>query len=158
MKTTNAAVPKRTTCEIDGKLRDAVTQEQGWIEYCLPYLDKQTVFKGEAITLSAYHASKQPQVVEPPAISSVLPLFYEKAATPAMIKHGMHVQQKATEHLNPGQVPITTCDPPLFAITKCIQWTWPATHGEDKHIVLLGGLHTEMALWSSLGDILQGPG
>ena len=47
-----------------------------------------------------------------------LPLFYEKSATPAMVRHDMDVQQKAIEYLNPGQIPVTTFDQPLFALCK----------------------------------------
>jgi hypothetical protein len=39
-----------------------------------------------------------------------------------------------------------------------MQWKWPATHGEKEHIIMLGGLHTEMALWNTLGDVLEGSG
>ena len=30
--------------------------------------------------------------------------------------------------------------------------------GEQVHVVTLGGLHTEMALWKTLGDVLEGSG
>ena len=30
----------------------------------------------------------------------------------------------------------------------------PEILGEDKFVVMLGGLHIEMALWSTIGDIL----
>ena len=33
----------------------------------------------------------------PPAVCALLPLFNEKSATPAMIKHGMDVQQKSID-------------------------------------------------------------
>ncbi len=95
---------------------------------------------------------------DPPAVCALLPLFYEKAASPAMIKHGMDVQKQAIEYLNPGQIAVTTFDQPLFALAKYVQWKWPATHGEALYVVMLGGLHTEMALWSTLGDILEGSG
>ena len=65
---------------------------------------------------------------------------------------------RETEYLNPGQVPVTACDQPLFAIAKFVQWNWPATHGEDVHVVMLGGLHFEMALWSVCGDLLKASG
>ena len=38
----------------------------------------------------------------------MLPLFYEKAATPAMMKHGMDVLQQAINFLNPNQIPVIT--------------------------------------------------
>ena len=75
-----------------------------------------------------------------------------------MVKHGMNVVRKATDCLNPGQIPITTFDQPLFAIAKFVQWKWPTTHGENMHVVMLGGLHTEMALWNTVGYLLDGSG
>lgn len=47
---------------------------------------------------------------------------------------------------------------PLFAIGKQIQWTWPDIYGEDKFILVLGGLHIEMAMVNVLGDWLEGSG
>ena len=38
-----------------------------------------------------------------------------------MVKHGMNMQLKATAHLNPGQIPVTTFDQSLFAIAKFVQ-------------------------------------
>ena len=85
----------------------------------------------------------------------MLPLFYEKSATPAMIKHGMDVVKQATNLLNPGQIPVTTFDQPLFALAKLVQWHFPATHGGGQYVAMLGGFHTEMALteiyWKALG-------
>ena len=46
----------------------------------------------------------------------------------------------------------------FFALAKLVQWKWPESHGEAKHVVMLGGLHTEMALWNTLGDMLEGSG
>eukprot|EP00745_Piridium_sociabile_P034704 TRINITY_DN5991_c0_g1_i13.p1 TRINITY_DN5991_c0_g1~~TRINITY_DN5991_c0_g1_i13.p1 ORF type:complete len:843 (-),score=177.10 TRINITY_DN5991_c0_g1_i13:511-3039(-) len=39
-----------------------------------------------------------------------------------------------------------------------MQWTFPDIFGEDKFVVMLGGLHIEMALWSTMGDLLRGSG
>ena len=75
-----------------------------------------------------------------------------------MIKHGMDVQKWVIQYLNPGQIPVTTFDQPLFALAKLVQWKWPESHGEAKHVVMLGGLYTEMALWNTLGDMLEGSG
>ena len=100
----------------------------------------------------------QSPVEDPPALCALLPLFYEKSATPAMIKHGMDVVRQTVEFLNPGQIPVTTFEQPLFALAKFVHWRWPDTHGERVHVVMLGGLHTEMALWSTLGDVLDGSG
>ena len=50
------------------------------------------------------------------------------------------------------------CDCPIFAKAKFIQWTWPTTHGEDKFVVMFGGLHLEMGMWNMLGDYLADSG
>ena len=49
-------------------------------------------------------------------------------------------------------------DAPLFALAKFVQWKWPVTHGEEKFIAMFGGLHTEMAMWTTYGDYLEGSG
>ena len=71
-----------------------------------------------------------------PVISGLLPLFYEKASSLAMVKHGMEMQRQATAHLNPGQIPVTPFDQPLFAIAKICSWrkqacsdVWWIAHG-----------------------------
>ena len=93
-----------------------------------------------------------------PVISRLLPLFYEKASSLAMVKHGMEMPRQATGHLNPWQIPVTAFDQPLFAIAKFVQWSWPLVHGESNHVVMFGGLHIEMALWSVCGDLLEDSG
>ena len=59
---------------------------------------------------------------------------------------------------NLGQGPVFTLDQPLFATAKIIQWNWPESYGEDKFVILLGGLHIEMATLATLGDLLDGSG
>ena len=54
------------------------------------------------------------------ALIQLLPLFYHKAATVAMIKHGIDVLHQATQFLNPGQIPLMTFDALLFALAKFI--------------------------------------
>ena len=46
----------------------------------------------------------------------------------------------------------------LLLFVKQIQWTWPDTFGEDKYVVVMGGLHIEMNVMKLLGDILTGSG
>ena len=63
-----------------------------------------------------------------------------------MIKHSMDVIRNAAQHLNPGQTPVVTFDQPLFALAKQIQCKWPQEYGEQKFVVIFGGLHIEMAV------------
>ena len=61
-----------------------------------------------------------------PGISTILPLFMEKAATPAMIKHAFNVLIAIVSLCNPGQYPIMATDLPIYAIGKQLQWMYPA--------------------------------
>ena len=132
-------------------------REERWLEYSLGKLDEGSVSSSVAVTWEAYHASTQTEE-DPPALTALLSLFYEKAATPAMVKHGMDVLRQAITFLNPNQIPVITVDQPLFALAKMVHWKWLTSHGEQAYDVMLGGLHIEMALWSVLGDLLDGSG
>lgn len=46
----------------------------------------------------------------------------------------------------------------MFAIAKKIQWTWPDAYEERRFVILMGGLHIEIAILSVLGDWLEGSG
>ena len=102
-------------CSIQSCLSEERSKEEMWLEHALELLTQENLTGVDDLVWAAYHASKQPSTEDPPAVCSLLPLFYEKAATPAMIKHGMDVQRLAIEHINPGQIPITTFDQPLFS-------------------------------------------
>ena len=40
-------------------------------------------------------------------------------------------------------------------MAKQDQWNWPVKYGEDKYVVMIGGLHIEMAALKTLGDWLR---
>ena len=85
-------------------------------------------------------------------------MFYNVAHSEAMISHAMKVVKKAVSHLNGNQTPILAMDQPLYAIAKKLQWMLPSIYGEEKFVVMFGGLHIEMAAFKMLGDILAGSG
>jgi len=49
-------------------------------------------------------------------------------------------------------------DQPLYAVAKQLQWRFPNLYGKDKYVIMLGGLHTEMAALRTIGDIVDGSG
>ena len=65
---------------------------------------------------------------------------------------------KAVEHLNPGQAAVIEFDQPLYALLKQIQKRYPDTMGEDKLVVMLGGLHIQLAVLKAVGSWLLGSG
>ena len=75
-----------------------------------------------------------------------------------MINYSMNVVKAATEYLNPGQIPVLVMVQPLFAIAKTIQWNFTATHGEDKYVIIAGGLDKYMTAIKVIGDLLDGRG
>ena len=109
------------------------------------------------LSWSAYYASKIIQIPTKCA-SAMLPLFEDFAHTVAMIRHSMTIIQSAVQYLNPGHIPVLVCDQPLFAIAKQIQWTWKYNYGENKLVLMFGGLHIEMAAWKAVGTWLEGSG
>ena len=96
--------------------------------------------------------------IGPGGISALLPLFFEKAASIAMNKHGMTIAKEEIARLNPEQIPIIVGYQSLFALCKYVQWTWPDNFGASWYVVFLGGMHLEMALWRVLGDLLDHSG
>ena len=63
---------------------------------------------------------------------------------------------KAVEHLNPGQTAVIAFDQPLFALAKEIQWRHSDAIGEDKLVVMLGGLYIELGVLKAIGSWLSG--
>ena len=159
MKPSVLAVPENDRAltiqnEDDANVNQAIDEEELWINEATPLLS-ENITKDNAVSWAAYHASRQDMPSNPPAITALLPLFNEKADSPAMVKHAMTIVKDTTEFLNAGQMPVIACDCPIFAMCKYTQWKYPETHGEEKIVIMFGGLHIEKALWTALGDMLD---
>ena len=157
LKKESVSVPKSSNrvTVVTKCLEEAKLKEVAWLHHAVQLLKNCHLECGDAVTWATYHASLADGSTIEPVISQLMPVFYEKVVTAAMVKHGMTVQQKTTQFLNPGQIPVTAFDAPLL---KLVQWKWPDTHGEDKYVVMMGGLHIEMAMWNTFGDYLGGSG
>ena len=99
------SVPERNCQNFTSTLSRSKLREDGWLKVVLELLETK-LEKRQRVTWAAYHATLQPPMVVPPAITALLPLFCEHADSPAMIKHGMEVIKDITEYLNPGQFPV----------------------------------------------------
>ena len=163
-------------CNVNGDdeaLCLATMKETGWLNHMRQYVEDQqqidkedmqpTVTKqagnGKAtsknatsvVSWSAFHGERQKHV-NAGCQSSLLPLFAEVAHSIAMIKHAITVFMKAVEHLNPGQAAVIAFDQPLYVLAKQIQWGYPDSMGEDKLVVMLGGLHLGLAVLKAIGS------
>ncbi|CAB3995763.1 Hypothetical predicted protein [Paramuricea clavata] len=156
LKYTHVQVAESNSEPVKLDLTDAKLEECDWMEHSLQHISDVELWKTSSLTWSAYDATQQQPTSELTAICALLPLFYEKSNTPAMIKHGMDIHRQATEYLNPGQIPVITFDQPLFAIAKYVLWKWSDLYGEKVYVVMMCGLHIEKALWNTVGDLLDG--
>lgn len=132
--------------------------ESDWLRHINTFLERPHEEDNNVnLSWSGYHAAqeiKKPQ----PAINALLPLFYEKATDPAMVKHSMNLTKILTAYLNPGQTAVLCADQQLYAIIKAIQWNWPQEYGESHIVSMLGPLHIEKAFLRVLGQFLEGSG
>ena len=110
------------------------------------------------ITLSARYASHNRTKDIEITIAPLLPLLRNHAHSVATIKHVMNKIRETVAFLNPGQTPIITADQPLYALAKHVQWHCPDEYGEDKFVIMFGGLHIEMTAMKSIGSILEDSG
>ena len=143
------------------RLTTDLSNEDGWLKHVKDVLHNngQDQIQQSFIAWAAFHVSRTAAVTNlQPDISCLLPLFQEEAKSVTMILHATNTVKSSVEFLNPGQTPVIACNQPLYAIAKKIQWQWPGTQRENNFVVVLGGLHTEMTAWRTLGDFLGGSG
>ena len=89
------------------------------------------------------------------SITFLLPLLRDEAHSIATIKHILEKIKETVQFLNPGQV--VAADQPLYSLPKQIMCQWPE-YGEDKVVMMFGGLHIETAALKSVGSLLQHSG
>ena len=136
---------------------NTVSSETDWLNRVMNSVEDQTPDPVN-ITWAGYHSEICEHVVHPRPIISMLPMFRHSAHTAAMIRHSLTVVKRTISFVNPGQIPVVTYDQPLFALAKQIQWQWPHTFGEDQFVVMMGGLHIEMAALRMIGHWLDSSG
>ena len=116
-------------------------EENRWLKNVYETLLDPEIEAPKNISWAAYHANryqKKDLIVSP---SALLPLFHENAHSVAMIHYSMNLIKNAVDHINSGQIPVIAFDQPLYTIAKQIQSKWPEMYGEEKFVIMLGGLH-----------------
>ena len=96
--------------------------------------------------------------MEETGINPILPLISKPVHTVKAQYHCMGIISHTIKHINPGQIPIDTCDQPVFALTKEIQWRYPEMFSEEQYFSILGGLHIEQELLVVHGELVAGSG
>ena len=118
------------------------------------FIEQNSHETSEDISWAAYYARYQDPGDRIITRTALLPLFQESAQTVAIIKHSMDVVKSPVERLNTGQTPVLTFNQPLYALQ--IQCKWAKFYGENLFVVMLGGLHYEVAALKTICDWLQG--
>lgn len=113
---------------------------------------KDDVQEDELVLKAAYHASLQNELSEEISLGAMLLLFKEQAHSPAMIRHSMTIVRKAVQFLNLGQIPIVSFDRPFYVISRQV------TIELANFVLMLGGLHVEMAVFKDHGGWLDDSG
>ena len=86
----------------DGHLKEAILGENSWLQHAIELLSQSELETGDKIAWTTYHATQCSTSSSCTTLTQLMPLFYDKAASAAMVKHGMTVQRKAIQYLNPG--------------------------------------------------------
>ena len=134
--------------------------DEAWLKHVYDVsVDRDGELQEKPVTYSGFFSHLQSAAnVRPRATVGMFPIFYEKASSMAMQKHSMLVTMKATEFVNPGQVPVIVGDLPIYIQQKKCQWKYPDEVGETKMVCLMGFLHIEMASQECGGKLLAGSG
>lgn len=138
---------------------EALCEERLWIESVRESIEQEL---SPDVTLSknyswpAYHADRLKMKEIFPGKTGLLPLFTEVSHSPAMVAHSMKMVIDATTFLNPGQVSVIACDQPLYALSMQLKFAYPNEFGDNNIIVMMGGLHIEMAALKAIGHWLDG--
>ena len=70
----------------------------------------------------------------------------------------MNIIINITQSTSPGQPAVITADQSVFTVAKYIQWKCSNLYGEDKVVMMMGGLHIEMAILNMIGKWLASSG
>eukprot|EP00112_Aurelia_sp_Birch-Aquarium-sp1_P023888 Seg731.3 transcript_id=Seg731.3/GoldUCD/mRNA.D3Y31 product="hypothetical protein" protein_id=Seg731.3/GoldUCD/D3Y31 len=107
---------------------------------------------------SGFHSQNAANVTPVKTLSTLLPLLKDSVNSTSMVRHTMDIIKQILLLINPKQAAVITADQPVYTLGKQIQWMYPDLYGEDKLLMMMGGLHIEMAFLDAIGDWLEGSG
>ena len=127
-----------------------------WLDAVNETVDRKT--ENRNTSFAAYHATNNAQSAVMQCNNFLLPLLPDHINSPETIRHLMNLIIHITNTTGNGQPAVITADQPVYAIAKYIQTKFPTQYGEDKIVMMLGGLHIEMAVQNMIGKWLAGSG
>ena len=91
-------------------------------------------------------------------VNAILPMINKEVHRLDTMYHIINLNNKITNFFNPSQTPVDTCDQPVYALTKTIEWMHPEALGSGKYLSILGGLYIEQSALVMYGEIIKGSG
>ena len=131
----------------------AQEEERKWLDL----MTSATVVE-ESSSWAKYHSNVKRKEVEEIGIQSMLPLIDKPVHTLKAQHHCMNIIADTIKYINPGQIPIDTCDQPVFVLTKEVEWRYPEEFSDVQYFSILGGLHIEQSLLVVHGEVVSGSG
>ena len=135
----------------------ALNKEQQWLELTMVAVNKGRGGVPDHAR-STYHSLEPYSRQVGKAITSLLPLFHEKADTPEMVSKVLDLAVKGTSFVNPSLTAVVTFDQPLYVLVKKLEWLHLTPNTEGKAIIVLGGLYTQLDFQRTIGNLLKGSG
>ena len=134
---------------------DIVTQgkrdELGWLDTFSQSLQPES-----CQPWSKYHASKHRTKLDVPGINTILPLLRAPVHTIDTQYHCMNIIKNTIGRLNPSQTPVDTCDQPVYALTKQLQWRCQLEF--ESYFSMFAGMHIKQSMQDVHADIIRGSG
>ena len=101
---------------VNEKFNVAQAEERKWLDL----MTSATVVE-ESSSWAKYHSNVKRKEVEEIGIQSTLPLIDKPVHTLKAQHHCMNIIADTMKYINPGQIPVDTCDQPVVALMKGVQ-------------------------------------
>ncbi len=100
-----------------------LVKENDWLRKTKMLVETGDLNENDFISWPAYHANLYPNINRPSGISALLPLLSDNSHSSAMALHVMCSVKDCIQFVNPDQVPVLSCDQPLYVLAKQVQWS-----------------------------------
>jgi len=137
---------------------DAIQQLSSWLNVVESAVCDQVQLELQQMTFAAYHSATAAKPATLSCSNTLLPLLPDHIQSPATVRHLMNITSHITNNISKQQAVVIMADQPVYAIAKAVQWRYPDLNGEHKVVMMMGGLHIEMAIQNMIGKWLSGSG
>ena len=126
---------KKMFTEFQSTMSDIHKYAEGWTDR----LSIDDNHDATNLSFSSYYSKQQNDNIIPQTSSHLLPLLNHPVQSYATVRQCTKIVKNIVEKVNPGQFAVITCDEPVYAIGKQLQWSYPEEF--KKVIWMMGPLH-----------------